>query len=54
MPYGEYAKCPRCGKIAYGKEEIEKEFGYRKKDSNSKFPQSHCKKCRAEELKNTK
>lgn len=29
MPYGEYAQCPCCGKTAYGKAEIEKEFGYR-------------------------
>lgn len=23
MPYGEYAECPNCGKIAHGEEEIE-------------------------------
>ena len=22
MPYGEYAECPNCGKIAHGEEEI--------------------------------
>lgn len=29
MPYGEYAECPNCGKIAHGEEEIEELFGYR-------------------------
>lgn len=29
MLYGEYAKCPCCGKIALGKVKIEDEFGYR-------------------------
>ena len=29
MAHGEYAKCPNCGKIAYGEDEIELEFGYR-------------------------
>lgn len=29
MPYGEYAQCPCCGKTAYGKNDIEQEFGYR-------------------------
>ena len=28
MPYGEYAQCPCCGKIAYGKDEVEEKFGY--------------------------
>ena len=29
MPYGEYAQCPCCGKTAFGKDEIEEDFGYR-------------------------
>ncbi len=29
MPYGEYAECPYCGKIVFGKVKIEDEFGYR-------------------------
>lgn len=44
MPYGEYAECPHCGKTAYGRDEIEREFGYR---YNGTKPQSWCKECRA-------
>ena len=30
MPYGkEWAECPRCGKRAKDKDEIEEKFGYR-------------------------
>lgn len=44
MPHGEYAQCPHCGKVAYGKDEIEEEFGYRYDGS---IPQSWCKDCRS-------
>ena len=27
MPYGDYAECPNCGKVAYGEVEIEEVFG---------------------------
>lgn len=55
MPYGkketEYAKCPRCGKVAYGREQIDKEFGYRNMGNGNIIPQSHCRRCRSEESK---
>lgn len=44
MPHGEYAKCPQCGKTAYGEEEIEREFGYR---FGGTKPQSWCRECRS-------
>lgn len=48
MPYGkEYAQCPCCGKIAYGQENIEKEFGYRNMGDGRYIPQSYCRKCRS-------
>lgn len=47
MPYGEYAKCPCCGKIAYDKDEIEKEFGYRDMGNDKIIPQSYCRACRS-------
>lgn len=47
MPYGEYAQCPCCGKIAIGKDEIEKEFGYRVVSEGKVIPQSYCRDCRA-------
>ena len=40
----EKASCPKCGKTAHGKFEIDELFGYR---YNGKKPQSHCKTCRA-------
>lgn len=40
MPYGDYAKCPNCGKVAYQEAEIEKEFGYRNISSEKVIPQS--------------
>lgn len=46
MPYGEYAECPCCKKIAKGNDEIEELFGYRKKKDGSEFPQSYCRACR--------
>ncbi len=47
MPYGDYAECPHCGKIAYGEDEIEEEFGYRNMGNGRVIPQSWCKECRA-------
>lgn len=38
MPYGEYAECPNCGKIAHGEEEIEELFGYRNMGDEKSFP----------------
>lgn len=54
MPYGkeEYAKCPRCGKVAIGEDEIEEEFGYRNMGNGKIIPQSHCRDCRSEEQRN--
>ena len=43
MPHFEMAECPVCGKVAYGRNEIEEEFGYR----YGNMPQSWCKKCRS-------
>ncbi len=47
MPYGEYAECPCCGKIAKGEDEIEKKFGYRTMENGKVIPQSYCRKCRS-------
>ncbi len=47
MPYGEYAQCPCCGKTAYGKDNIEKKFGYRDMGDGRIIPQSYCRKCRS-------
>lgn len=55
MPYGvnsngdEYAECPRCGKVAIGRNEIDMQFGYRNMGNGNIIPQSHCKECRIEE-----
>lgn len=46
MPYGEYAKCPCCGDVAYGKDEIEEKFGYRDMGDGRIIPQSYCRACR--------
>ena len=34
-------KCPKCGKTAKGKRDIQKKFGYR-----GEIPQSYCRPCR--------
>lgn len=47
MPYGEYAQCPCCGKTAYGKDDIEQEFGYRNMGDGRCIPQSFCRECRS-------
>lgn len=46
MPYGEYAECPCCKKVAKGKEEIERLFGYRNMGNDKIIPQSYCRECR--------
>lgn len=52
MPYGEnWAECPRCGIKAKNEDEIEELFGYREMGDGRRIPQSHCRKCRLEELK---
>lgn len=52
MPYGDYAECPNCGKVAYGEDEIEEEFGYRNMGSGKTIPQSWCRDCRSQGLHN--
>lgn len=47
MPYGDYAECPNCGKIAHGENEIEEEFGYRNMGDGRRIPQSWCRECRS-------
>lgn len=56
MPYyrSEWAECPRCKKRAEGKSEIDKLFGYRTMGDGKVIPQSHCRRCRKEELKQTR
>lgn len=44
MPHNEWAECPHCGKIAWGRSEIEEEFGYR---YGGTIPQSWCRSCRS-------
>ncbi len=50
MPYLIEAKCPCCKKVAYGVENIERDFGWRdapRKGQNQKhIPQSYCRECR--------
>jgi len=41
----EFAKCPKCGKIASEKEQVEQLFGFRMMN-DKKIVQSQCKKCR--------
>ena len=47
MPYGDYAECPNCGKTAFGRDEIERLFGYRNMGDGRYIPQSWCKECRS-------
>ncbi len=51
MPYGDYAECPNCGKVAYGEVGIEEEFGYRNMGSGKIIPQSWRRDCRLQELR---
>ena len=46
----ERAKCPRCNKAAYFRNEIEKEFGYRNMGGLTR-PQSWCRECRKRQIK---
>ena len=41
----EYAKCPRCDKIAKSRQEVEKKFGFRNMNGMTR-PQSWCRSCR--------
>jgi len=41
----EYAKCPKCGRTAASRQEIEKEFGFRNVEGMTR-PQSWCRECR--------
>ncbi len=41
----EYAKCPKCGKMAQSRQKIETGFGFRNMDGITR-PQSWCRKCR--------
>jgi len=41
----EYAKCPKCGRTAASRQEVEKEFGFRNVDGITR-PQSWCRECR--------
>lgn len=47
MPYGEYAECPCCKKVAKSKQEIEIKFGYRRMENGKIIPQSYCRECRS-------
>lgn len=47
MPYGDYAQCPCCGKTAYSKDEIGREFGYRNMGDGQYILQSYCRECRS-------
>jgi hypothetical protein len=42
----EKAECPKCGKIAEGKEKIQELFGYREMRDGKTRTQSWCKECR--------
>lgn len=47
MPYDDnHAECPCCQKIAEGKVQIEKLFGYRNMGDGRTIPQSYCRDCR--------
>ena len=43
----EYAKCPKCAKIALSRKNIEKKFGYRNINGITR-PQSWCRSCRTQ------
>ncbi|WP_192930260.1 hypothetical protein [Alkaliphilus pronyensis] len=38
--------CPKCGKTAYTKEELERYFGFRQMNPTTLTNQSWCKECR--------
>ena len=41
-----YATCPRCGKVAKGRKEVQILFGYRRRKDGTILVQSWCRKCR--------
>jgi len=41
----EYAKCPKCGRMAASRQEVENGFGFRNMGGMAR-PQSWCRKCR--------
>ena len=45
----EYSKCPKCGKTAQSRQEVEKKFGFRNMDGMSR-PQSRCRICRKPQI----
>lgn len=51
MPHGKYAKCPRCGKSALGEDKIMELFGFRFKPNGKIVPQSYCRECRSEQIR---
>lgn len=51
MPHGDYAECPNCGKVAYDEDGIEEEFGYRNMGAGNIIPQSWCRDCRLQGLR---
>ena len=48
----EHAKCPRCGKVASSRQEIESRFGFRNVDGLTR-PQSWCRTCRKRQIQAT-
>ena len=51
MPHGKYAKCLRCGKSALGEDKIMELFGFRFKPNGKIVPQSYCRECRGEQIR---
>jgi hypothetical protein len=51
MPHGKYAKCPCCGKSALGEDKIMELFGFRFKPNGKRIPQSYCRECRSEQIR---
>lgn len=51
MPYGIYAKCPHCGKTAFGRVAVKEQFGFRTIREGHTIPQSYCKSCRSYHIK---
>ena len=46
MTYKIEVKCEKCGKIALGKDDLEKYFGWRKISDKKTIPQAWCRDCR--------
>lgn len=52
MPYDDSAtppwcECPCCGIRCEGKENIQRDFGYRTMSNGQTIPQSYCRECRS-------